>query len=414
MQLRGPEGTLHLATDPTRPGRPPIAGDDRLVCMNEKADIVIIGGGIAGIGAAYYLSTTHDVVVVERETSLTAHSTGRSAAVYVAGLGGGPFSALADASLPWFRDPPAGLADSELLTPRGMATLLGPGDEGFAETTSANHRAAQTEFLDPDQVSDLIDWVDSSKISGALFQPNVDDMDVLAIHQSFVRGARANGARIHRSSEALGVERTSNGFSVRLATGTITAPIIVNAAGAWADVVAQRCGANAIGLIPKRRTAFTVSTPGITNGPMTGDAGFSFYAKPESGEQLLLSPMDQLPVEPHDVRHDEETVAATIERAQPWLLPQLRHVRQAWAGLRTFAPDEGPVIGWDANVEGFFWFAGQGGTGIQSSPAASESVATLLRGEGLPPSVAAHDVSAADLSPARFPPNYQTTPESSP
>ncbi|MFT7647651.1 MAG: D-arginine dehydrogenase [Candidatus Poriferisodalaceae bacterium] len=370
--------------------------------MNETADVVVIGGGIAGLGAAFHLSQTHEVAVIERETTLTAHSTGRSAAVFVAGLGGLAFSALSDASLAWFRSPPDGLADVPLLTPRGLLNLLAPGEEHMGETSQSNERKAAQRFLTASEVGKELSWVDTAVIAGALYQEDVEDMDVLAIHQAFVRGARAHGTRIHRSSEALEVTRTGNQFTARTPTGTVSAPVLVNAAGAWADVVAARCGARPVGLIPKRRTAFTVSTPEVHDGPMVGDAGFTFYAKPEAGEQMLLSPMDESPVEPHDVRHEEETVAMTIDRAQPWLRPKLRHVRQAWAGLRTFAPDENPVIGWDPEVEGLFWFAGQGGTGIQSAPAASETVASLVNGTGVPVGVAQHGVKIDHLSPARF------------
>jgi D-arginine dehydrogenase len=368
----------------------------------QHTEVAIVGGGIAGIGAAFELSKTHDVVVLERESTLTAHSTGRSAAVLVPGLGGRAFSALTEASQSLFDAPPTGFSDAPLLTHRGLVNLLGTGDSDMANTSTSNRRDAHTERLSTTEVMKLTNWVNPEVIDGALYQHNVDEIDVLALHQGYVRGARANGVTILRSNEAVEFTRRNNSWVISTPDDSVTCQIVVNAGGAWADVIGVRCGARAVGLQPKRRTAFTVSAPGVSGGPMIGDAAFTFYAKPEPGDQLLMSPLDEDPVEPCDVRHEEETVALTLDRANPWVIPELRHVRTAWAGLRTFAPDEHPVIGWDPDVDGLFWFAGQGGTGIQSAPGAGATVASLIRAEPLPTPLDDYGVTASNLSPNRF------------
>ncbi|NOX31489.1 MAG: FAD-binding oxidoreductase, partial [Actinobacteria bacterium] len=157
-----------------------------------------------------------------------------------------------------------------------------------------------------------------------------------------------------------------------------------------------------VGLEPRRRTAFTVPTPGVSHGPLVATSAFDFYAKPEAGEQLLLSPADQEPVSAQDIRHDEIDVARAIDAAQPFLLPQLRSVTSAWAGLRTFAPDEGPVLGIDADASSFVWCCGQGGTGIQTAVAAGRVVAAAVLGNEIPDDVTAAGVLVHQIDPGRF------------
>ncbi len=370
----------------------------------ETADVVIIGGGIAGLSVADALvryEPTISVIVVEREPTLTAHSTGRSAAVYVPGLGGPAFSALAAASRRFLEDPPDGFADGPLMTPRGDVNLR---VRGATEVEWSDANSIDGEFVELTnrEIADLVPWVDLRDVDGGTLQADVLDLDVLGLHQGFVRGARAAGVQLRRTCEAIAGSFDGSAWTITGPEVAVVAPVVVNAAGAWGDVVAERCGVAPVGLRPCRRTAFTVPTPGIDGGPMIMTSNHDFYAKPESGGQLLISPMDQTLVGPCDVRPEEIDIAQAIEAAQRFISAPLRSVSTSWAGLRTFAPDEQPVIGHDPTAQGFVWCCGQGGTGIQTAPAAGALTAAFVLRRAIPDLIVAHGLDPAQIDPARF------------
>jgi D-arginine dehydrogenase len=233
------------------------------------------------------------------------------------------------------------------------------------------------------------------------------DIDVHALLQGFMRGARAAGATIVTGSPVTRAERRHGIWSIELADGPVTAPVLVNAAGAWADRVATACGAATLGLQPLRRTALLVEMPDgvdIREWPAVLDVDEQFYFKPEAGK-LLLSPADETPSSPVDAQSDELDVAVGVERLETALDIEVRRVTHSWAGLRTFSPDRTPVMGFDPKVPGLFWCAGQGGYGIQTSPAMGRLAAALAMGERLPADVAAEGLTAKDLSPNRFTPS---------
>ncbi|MCB0992129.1 MAG: FAD-binding oxidoreductase [Acidimicrobiales bacterium] len=365
-------------------------------------DVVVIGGGIAGISVAATLPPELKVVVIERESSLTHHSTGRSAAVLLEGLGGSAFSALTSVGVSTLAQPDPDFSEVPFIEPRGLVTLDVEGHEPEDVSADiANSRLTQVQELDIDAIVELVPWVDPRLIIAGRYQQEVFDLDVAGLHQAYVRQARRNGVEIVRNCEALTLDTVRKTWTVDTPQRRFSAPTVVNAAGAWGDVVAEFAGVSKVGLVAKRRTAFTVAAPGVRGGPMIDTSAADFYAKPESGEQLLLSPMDKTPVEPCDVRHEEIDVARTIEIAQPYLLPQLRTVRTAWAGLRTFAPDQHPVIGW-GDREGFFWMCGQGGTGIQSAPGAAACAVSLLLGHGVPRDAVEAGLDPVTIDPLRF------------
>jgi D-arginine dehydrogenase len=241
-------------------------------------------------------------------------------------------------------------------------------------------------------------------VAGAAFDAAAMDIDVNALHQGFLRGARAAGAELIMASPVTQVQRRSGVWSIALHGATISAPILINAAGAWADEIAILCGAGAVGLQPLRRTAMLVDPPqgiDVQQWPAVIDADDQFYFKPDAGK-LLLSPADENPSLPCDAQPEELDIALGVDRVQAALNLEVRRIGHRWAGLRTFSADRAPVVGFDPQRAGFFWCAGQGGYGIQTAPAMARTAAALAKDESLPVDIAAQGLTAQDLSPGRF------------
>jgi D-arginine dehydrogenase len=234
--------------------------------------------------------------------------------------------------------------------------------------------------------------------------PNSKELDVQAIYQGYLRALRANGGQVRKGERVVALERVRGEWSVTTASGAnVTAPIVVNAAGAWADVVAGLAGVPLTGLVPKVRSVFMVTSPfgeATKDGPIVGDIDGAYYFKPEGG-QFLCSPMDQTPTVPCDAAPDELEIARAIDEINEATTLNIRSVNTTWGGLRSFVADENPVIGYDPAAEGFFWMAGQGGYGIQTSPAAARFAAAMVRGHGVPGDLADRGLEAAALAPGR-------------
>ncbi len=241
-------------------------------------------------------------------------------------------------------------------------------------------------------------------VAGAFLEPHSKEVDVHGLHQGFLRGAKARGARIVVGAAAQAIERRNRLWSVSTPAGIFSAPLLINAAGAWADELAQAAGMRPLGLVAKRRTAFNLPAPAgmnIQSWPLVNDVAEEFYFKPDAG-QLFASPADATRSAPMDAQPDDIDVAIGVERLERATTLNVQRVSRAWAGLRTFAPDAAPVIGQDGAADGFFWLAGQGGYGIKTSPALSRACASLLRAGRLPDDLLQLGVSAADLSPQRL------------
>lgn len=352
------------------------------------ADVLVIGGGIAGVSVAAALAGDGvDVTLLEAEAQLAFHTTGRSAALYFESYGHPTVRALSKESRRWFEDPPEGTTDAPLLSPRG-AMMVAPADQIDAldaQIEQARSHGTVIERISPSEAAERVPAVRQDMIVAASFEPGAADMDVAAIHQAFVRVVRRHDGTIHTRSRVVSMERDTEWTVTTESGDTHRAPVVVDAAGAWCDVVAGLAGARAVGLVPKRRTAFMVTAPdGSTAWPLVADPTHTFYFKPD-GPQLLCSPADETPSEPCDARPEEVDIALAIERINEMTTLGIRSVRSSWAGLRSFVPDGGMVIGFDDDVDGFFWLAGQGGTGIQTSPAAGRLAADLITGR--PPAV---------------------------
>jgi D-arginine dehydrogenase len=368
------------------------------------ADILIVGGGIAGAGAAYALAEFSSVIVLEREPQCGYHSTGRSAASFTENYGGTLIRRLAIASRAFLESPPADVGDHSLLSPRGMFTIA------RADQLDMLHRQLATAqalvpSIRPIEVAEALARVPILRpdyLAGVFEEPDSKELDVHGLHQGFLKGARARGARILVNADVQAIARTGARWSVTTSAGTFSAPTIVNAAGAWADSIAQSAGAAPLGLVPKRRTAFVIPAPtDLTGWPMVNDAGQEFYFKPDAG-QLFVSPADATPSPPTDAYPEDLDVAVGVERLERATTVKVLRVSRAWAGLRTFASDGLPVVGFDGGIGGFFWLAAQGGYGIKTSPALSRICAALIRDRHLPADLLELGVTAAELSPERL------------
>ncbi|WP_423915782.1 NAD(P)/FAD-dependent oxidoreductase [Candidatus Poriferisodalis sp.] len=366
-------------------------------------DVVVVGGGIAGVSAAFALARRgQQVAVVEREATLTAHSTGRSAAQFLASYGE-PANRLLSAESRDFLDSNAdGFADSAVLLPRNVLWVAPVGfEDHLDERVEANQTTATgCELLDVAQAIEVCGALDPDWLAGGVIEYGGFDIDVASLHQAFVRGARAHGATILRQHRVCGLVREGNGWRIETHNAVLSCGVVVNAAGAWADEVASLAGADAVGMRPLRRTIFTFPTShDADDWPLVIAANETFYFKPEGPGQILGSPADEQLDSPCDARPRELDVAAGIEAINQATRLGIRSVRSTWAGLRTFAPDRIPVVGFDRNVEGFFWCAGQGGTGIQTSPAIASLTADVIGGDT--PADGVGEL-AIELSPARF------------
>ena len=371
-------------------------------------DFAIVGAGIAGVSAAYHLAPHARVIVLEREHVAAYHTTGRSAALHSETYGSAEIRAITVSSGRFYRKPPAGFADHPLLTPRG-ALIAGRADQQAALQKAAADFARlvpSVRWLDPGETLQRQPLLKpEAAAGGAIFEPEADDMDVAAIHGGFLRGARTAGAVLRLDAEITTLERKDGRWKIGLRDGErLAAKTVVNAAGAWADVVAGLAGARPVGLVPKRRTAFTFDAPAgldLVHLPMVIDFDETWYFKPEVG-QFLASPADEMPSPPCDAQPEEMDIAIAVERIETATTLQIRRIKNKWAGLRSFVADKNLVVGYDQAVEGLFWLAGQGGYGIQTGESAGRLAASLALGRGMPGDIAGLGVSEAALSPARF------------
>jgi D-arginine dehydrogenase len=375
--------------------------------MTEKTtDFLILGAGIAGASTGYFLAPHARCVMLERESQPGYHSTGRSAAQFIASYGPPQVRALSRASEAFFKQPPAGFAEAPLLMPRGLLTVAGPDemhhlDEAWAVLKDVSPRGRR---LTAAEALAMVPALRPDKVSAAIYEPDSFDMDVHAIHQGYLRGFKRAGGELVADAQVVSIERAGDLWQVRTAAGAAyAAQVLINAAGGWCDAVAGMAGVAPIGLVPKRRTAFTFASPAGTDTaswPLLLAADESFYMKPDAGA-LLASPVNEDPTHAQDVQPEELDVALGLHAIETWTTLQPRPTH-TWAGLRSFVADGELVGGFDAHAPGFFWCAAQGGYGIQTSAAMGEACAALARHRPLPDDLLRHGVSADALSPLRL------------
>lgn len=361
--------------------------------MTESADVLVIGGGIAGLGVAAMLSGEARVIVLEAEPMPCFHSSGRSAAVYIKSYGPPGVRAATVAAEPFFLEPPEGFADAPLVKPRGLLFLDPEGgglDALLAETPGLVR-------VTPEEAAERCPVLRTDRIVDAVWEEDAQDLDVDLITGGFRRMMRAGGGHLVTSARVEALRREGGLWIAETKAGSFAAPVLVNAAGAWASQVAAMAGAAPIRVQPKRRSAAVVPPPAGTDAkdwPLFTDAKETWYAKPSAGK-LIVSPADAEPMEPCDAWPDDMVVAEGLHRFSEAVTFEVTRVERTWAGLRSFAPDGEPLVGFDSRAEGFFWLAGQGGYGVQTAPAISALAAALISG-------AAPAIDPAPFAPARF------------
>ncbi len=369
--------------------------------MGTVFDIIVIGGGIAGMSAAAELSRDHKVCVLERETAAGYHSTGRSAATFVPSYGPPAFQALARASEAFFTQADPEFWPAPLLSPRGEVMMIAPGEEAHI----AEGEALGLAHLPLDELKRRVPLLKQETLVAALIDEAARDIDVDLLLQGYVKKLRARGGEIRFNMEVTGFTRHYGAWQVQTAKGdSFSAGMVVNAAGAWASEIGRLAKAQAITITPKRRSAMLLDLPadcGLDGWPLCFGAGETFYFKPMGG-RLMLSPADATPVEPHDAWADDMALAEAVEKFQQVIDFEVTHAGQSWGGLRSFAPDGNPVVGFDELQDHFVWLAGQGGYGIQSAPALASLISSLVNSGHAMRESAFAGLELSAVSPERF------------
>lgn len=358
-------------------------------------DVIIIGGGIAGASLGAEIANERRTLILEAEDQCGYHSTGRSAAFYLESYGGREVAKLTLASRSFLADPPREFSEQGFLRVRGDVHVT---RDELPELPSS----VQAVTIEREELERLVPGI-RPEWRRALFEPGCADIDVAGLHSAFLRQFRGLGGSVEVGARVIRADREDDSWSVALSDGSVrSASILVNAAGAWADKVAQLSGVGVLGIEPKRRTMvqLRVERTGLRDLPLVDAADGSFYFKGEGDNSVWLSPHDEIATEPCDAAPDELDVAVAIDRFEQVVDWPVDRVERRWAGLRSFAPDRLPVYGFDPVVPGFLWCAGQGGFGIQTSPAAAQLAAALLVGRALPASIA--HIDPAVFSPDRF------------
>jgi D-arginine dehydrogenase len=374
--------------------------------LSQQSDFLVIGGGIAGASIAYFLAPHGRVILLEREAQPGYHSTGRSAALFDESYGSPQVNALTRASRAFFEAPPDGFCEVPLLSPRGALTVAEIGQEAQLQAYWDQLRSTtpSATLLNAEQACAHIPVLRPEKVAGATLNPDPADMEVDALHQGFLRGLGRAGGSVVCHAEVTALTYLDGHWRVQAGGKDYRAPIVINAAGAWVDVIAQLAAVQPLGLQPKRRSAMIFAPPNgadCRHWPMAFGVAEDWYFKPDAGA-LLGSPANVDPVEPQDVQPEELDIAMAIYAIEQITTLQIRRPNRTWAGLRSFVADGDLVGGFEPQVPGFFWVAGQGGYGVMTSPAMGEACAALVRGQSIPAHLAAFGLAPEMLSPKRL------------
>ena len=354
-------------------------------------DFLVIGGGVAGLSAGAHLAQHGSVTVIEQEDALGYHASGRSAALFEPNYGSPAVNALSRASEDYLRT-----AHGGYLSPRGFLLLGTKEDTDLFDT---DRTALGCDEITVTEACAKVPILNAAHIHRAAFHEAAEDIDTDRLLQDFARTIRASGGLVRLGETVHSITQDTH-WRVTTQVQTYDARMIINAAGPWADTIAERAGIQPIGLTPLRRSIARIAAPGgydVTTWPMFFGAGEKWYAKPDAG-QLIVSPAEEHPCPPMDAWPEDMVLAEGFARYQDFVTPEITRPTATWAGLRTFAPDRSLVLGPDAANPTFIWSAGQGGYGFQTGPAAGALVAALAIGDT--PQIPASSVTS--LSPARF------------
>ncbi|MDP9140824.1 MAG: FAD-binding oxidoreductase [Pseudomonadota bacterium] len=371
----------------------------------QNVDVIVVGAGMAGVGVAAQLGPKLRVVVLEQEAQPGYHTTGRSAAVFAESYGGPTIRLLSRGSRGFLTQPPAGFANAPLLVPRGFLFIAREDQRGDLEALAEQPDMRFTAMrLSPREACARMPLLRPDYVADALFDEGASDIDVHALHQGYAAMLRRNGGTLQCNARVTAIDRQQGSWHVTTDAGRFTAPLLVNAAGAWADEIAVLAGVARIGLQPLRRTAALVDVPatsGMERWPLTIDIAEEFYFKPDAG-RLLISPGDETPSPPCDAVPDELDLAIAVDRIERATTLDVRRMHSRWAGLRNFVADRSPVAGFATDAPGFFWLAGQGGYGIQTAPALSRFAASQLLGQPVPTDLVDLGLQASALGAGRL------------
>ena len=351
-------------------------------------DVVVIGGGVAGLSVAYFLSERCEVLVLEREDQLAYHSSGRSAAMYIEGYENEVVQELTLAGREFFFHTPEGFSEYPLLSPCGGLTIAAKDElkklDTYFEVWSA--KCSELSQVSIDEAIELVPILNNQWLGGAVYDPSSKRIDVHALLMGFERGIHANGGLIRKSSEVISLDEHPGGWRIQLAEEALTANIVVNAAGAWANSIAALASLGHKPLTPLRRTVAIIPAPdNTTQWPMVHKVAGNLYFRPEN-PGILVCPQDETPADAMDAFALELDVARAIEEYHRVNEHSVERVIRTWAGLRTFAKDRKPLIGYEKESPNFFWLAGQGGFGVQTAPGLARLASDLIIDREIVPS----------------------------
>lgn len=364
-------------------------------------DFLIVGAGISGASAGYELAASGSVILVEAESIPGFHSTGRSAALYTPNYGPALVRSISKRSYDLFSSPPEGFTEHSLLSPRGL--MLVALQHQRAEFQARGYTPGLAE-LNAQEVLAKVPFLQGDQVVGGFYEEGVFDMDVNALHQGYLKGLTRRGGEVLTDSPITSMKRSQTSWLLTAGDQELKARVVVNAAGAWADQIGQLAGAKSIGLVPKARTAALIDAPvglNLDTVPAVDFMGCENYIKPEK-HQLMLSPGDEKPVPAHDVQADDYDIAVLVDWLESTTEINVTKVNHSWAGLRSFVSDGKPAVGFDGEVDDFFWLAGQGGYGIMMAPALAIATAELITQRCLPADFIDAGITTEALSPGRF------------
>jgi D-arginine dehydrogenase len=375
----------------------------------KTADFIVIGGGIAGLSAASRLASHGKVVVCEAENAVGYHSSGRSATYYHFGIGNNPVRAMTSYSRAFFEDPPEGFADRPLCRPTPALFIA---REDMVDSLNALEAQMRrfTDMISRATEADMRAMLPVLKVGeGAVVAGVIDNggrrLDADGLLQGFAKQVKVQGGEVLTDHNVAALTRLNGVWEVTTQRGEkLGAPIVINAAGAWADKIGALAGAHPLGLQPKRRTVILFDPPeeiDIVNWPFVKTAVDDFYMIPESG-RLRASPVDEIDSEPTDAQPEDYDLALAAWKVEDYTTLTVPRIGHRWAGLRSFVADRVPTAGFAPDVEGFFWLAGQGGYGLQTAPAMADIVASLITGSPWPHQLEALGLTRNQIAPERL------------
>jgi len=370
--------------------------------MKTTTDIIVIGAGIAGVSAAAELAANAKVLVLEMEAQPGYHATGRSAAYFAPAYGNQVVRGITAAGEHFYRTPPLGFTEVELVNQRDALFIANHGQ--VDQVVAMQQENPVLAAVSPDYVRQRVPVIKREYVAAALHDTSGGDLDVDAILQGYVRLLRQRGGSLQAGQAVKSMAFSGGVWQLHTDNETMSAPIVINAAGAWVDEIAKCAGLGALGIVPKRRTAILIDPPqdlDIFAWPLVIDIDERFYFKPDAG-QILISPADETPDQPGDARPGELDIAIAADRFETVTGISVARIKHSWAGLRTFARDKTFVAGFDPRADGFFWLAGQGGYGVQSAPGLAQLTAALINGKSLEGPFARVLDYAGAVSPERF------------